>query len=83
MSFNESTVESAALEWFGVLGYTIGHGPHLALDKPSAKRDSFDDEEVLVGRLREAIRRLKPAIPGAARATIRRFRIIRNTPRMQ
>ena len=29
MSFNESTVENAALTWFGELGYTIGHGPHL------------------------------------------------------
>ena len=29
MSFNESTVEKAALSWFGELGYTIGHGPHL------------------------------------------------------
>ena len=82
MSLNESIVEAAALEWFDVLGYSIGHGPQLALAEPAAKRDSFD-EEVLVRRLREAIRRLKPAIPGAARTTIRRFRIVRNTPRMQ
>lgn len=30
MSLNESSVEDAALEWFGELGYAIGHGPHLA-----------------------------------------------------
>ena len=30
MSLNESIVEDAALEWFGELGYAIGHGPHLA-----------------------------------------------------
>ena len=30
MSLNESIVEDAALEWFGELGYVVGHGPHLA-----------------------------------------------------
>ena len=28
MSLNESNVEDAALEWFGELGYAVGHGPH-------------------------------------------------------
>ncbi len=27
MSLNESIVEEAALEWFGELGYAVGHGP--------------------------------------------------------
>jgi type I restriction enzyme R subunit len=62
MSLNESIVEDAALEWFGELGYTLGHGPHLAPGEPAAERDSFS-EVVLVGRLREAIRQLNPAIP--------------------
>ena len=66
MSFNESIVEDAALEWFGALGYTIGHGPHIAPGEPAAERESFGDV-VLVGRLREAIRRLNPAIPEEAR----------------
>ena len=66
MSLNESTVEDAALEWFGELGYAVGHGPHLAPGEPAAERDSFA-EVVLVGRLREAIRRLNPAIPEEAR----------------
>jgi hypothetical protein len=30
VSLNESIVEDAALEWFGELGYAVGHGPHLA-----------------------------------------------------
>ncbi len=30
MSLNESIVEDAALEWFGELGYAVGHGPQLA-----------------------------------------------------
>jgi type I restriction enzyme R subunit len=66
MSLNESIVEDAALEWFGELGYAVGHGPHLAPGEPSAERDSFS-EVVLVERLREAIRRLNPAIPEEAR----------------
>ena len=65
-AFNESIVEDAALEWFGELGYAVGHGPHLAPGEPAAERDSFG-EVVLVGRLREAIRRLNPAIPEEAR----------------
>jgi type I restriction enzyme R subunit len=63
---NESIVEEAALTWFGELGYAIGHGPHLAPGEPAAERESFG-EVVLEGRLREAIRRLNPAIPEEAR----------------
>ena len=70
MSLNESIVEDAALEWFGELGYAVGHGPHLAPGEPAAERDSFG-EVVLVGRLREAIQRLNPAIPSRTLATMR------------
>jgi type I restriction enzyme R subunit len=66
MSLNESIVEDAALEWFGELGYAVGHGPLLAPYEPAAERNSFSDV-VLVGRLREAIQRLNPAIPEEAR----------------
>lgn len=69
MSLNESIVEEAALSWFGDLGYAIGHGPHLAPGEPEAERDSFG-EVVLVGRLREAIQRLNPAITEEAREVI-------------
>ncbi len=67
MSFNESTVEEAALEWFGELGYAVGHGPHLAPGEPTAERDTFG-AVVLVARLRAAIRRLNPTIPEEAQA---------------
>jgi len=70
MSLNESIVEDAALEWFGQLGYAVGHGPHLAPGEPAAERQSFG-EVVLVGRLRAAIRRLNPAIPSRTLATLR------------
>ncbi|MBC7365224.1 MAG: HsdR family type I site-specific deoxyribonuclease [Undibacterium sp.] len=65
MGLNESIVEEAALEWFEQLGYTIGHGPHLAPGESAAERDSFG-EVVLVGRLRAAIARLNPSIPADA-----------------
>lgn len=58
-----------------VNAYAVGHGPHLAPGEPAAERQSFG-EVVLVGRLREAIRRLNPAIPEEARAVIRTFRIV-------
>jgi len=70
-ALNESIVEDAALTWFGELGYSVGHGPHIAPGEPAAERDSFG-EVVLVGRLREDIRRLNPAIPEEARATGKR-----------
>ena len=66
MSLNESIVEDAALEWFGELGYAVGHGPHLAPGEPAAERESFG-EVVLVERLRAALRRLNGAISEEAR----------------
>jgi type I restriction enzyme R subunit len=36
-SLNESIVEDAALEWFGELGYAVGHGPQLAPGEPAAE----------------------------------------------
>ena len=61
-ALNESAVEDAALAWFRELGYAVGHGPLFAPGEPAAERHSFGDV-VLVGRLRDAIRRLNPAIP--------------------
>ena len=80
MSLNESIAEDAALEWFGELGYAVGHGPHLAPGEyaggtlipafSQGERESYS-EVVLLGRLREAIRRLNPAIPSRTLATLR------------
>ena len=66
----------------GELGYTLGHGaafaqlrrakPFLAPSETAAERESFS-EVVLVGRLREAIRRLNFSIPEEARAAIKRY----------
>jgi type I restriction enzyme R subunit len=62
MSLRESTVEDAALGWFQDLGYAVLPGPQQAPGEPAAERESFSDV-VLVGLLREAIRRLNRAIP--------------------
>jgi type I restriction enzyme R subunit len=72
MGINESIAEDAALEWFGEQGYSVGHGgfadgtlaPALSHGEREANR-----KVALVGRLREAIRRLIPAIPEEPRAT--------------
>ena len=37
MTFNESTVEDAALSWFGELGYTVAHGAHPAPGRPAGR----------------------------------------------
>ena len=55
MTLNESIVEDAALEWFGELGYAIGHGPYIAPGEAAAERGSFG-EVVRVGRLSESSR---------------------------
>jgi type I restriction enzyme R subunit len=65
MSFTESTVENAALDWFKELGYEIGHGPEIAPGEPAAERDSLSDA-VLSKRLRTALRKLNPTLPAEA-----------------
>ncbi len=71
MTLNESTVEAAGMDWFAELGWTVAHGPDLAPGESGAERTlspalsrgergSYGDV-VLVGRLREAIRRLHQA----------------------
>src|SRR6266480_1613116 len=66
MHLNEQIVEEAALSWFKDLKYAVAHAPHLAPGEIATERNSFADV-VLVGRLREAIARLNPAIPSDAR----------------
>lgn len=70
MSLNESIAEDAALTWFRELGYAVRHGPHPASGEPAVERKSFGDV-VLAERLREAVRRLNPAIPEEARGWFR------------
>jgi type I restriction enzyme, R subunit len=60
-TFNESTVETAALEWFAQLGYQTAFGPNLAPGELDAERDSFE-QVYLYGRLSEAVRRINPGV---------------------
>ena len=64
-SLSESTVEAAALDWLGSLGWTALHGADIAPDTPGAERDEYDDV-VLHGRLRSALVRLNPDLPDDA-----------------
>ena len=41
-AFNEATIEDAALEYLGELGYTTAFGPNLAPDGLSPDRRSFE-----------------------------------------
>ncbi|MDQ3668169.1 MAG: type I restriction endonuclease, partial [Acidobacteriota bacterium] len=65
ITFTESTVEEAALSWFGELGYSILAGPELAPGELLAERDNFDDV-VLRKRLEAALYSLNPNIPTEA-----------------
>ena len=64
----ESMAEEVALGWFEKLGYAVLPGPQLAPGEARAEREIFS-EVVLVGRLREAIRQLKPATSKAPQTT--------------
>lgn len=64
-SFTESTVETAALDWFSQQGYTTLYGPDIAPGELGAERQGFG-EVVLRDRLRDAIYRLNPCVPSAA-----------------
>src|SRR2546423_12561579 len=66
MALTETVVEEAALSWFEELRYEVAHAPHLAPGEIAAERSSFADV-ILVGRLRDAVTRLNPAIPSDAR----------------
>jgi type I restriction enzyme R subunit len=66
MYMTEAEIEEVALSWFRELGYAVVHGREIAPGEPGAERDSFGDV-ALVGRLRDAVNRLNPAIPEDAR----------------
>ncbi len=66
-SFTESVVEDAALAWLEGLGYAVLHGPDIAVGEPAAERTDPNFRDVILeGRLRQALRRLNPALPPEA-----------------
>ena len=77
---SESTVEHAALDWLGDVGWERAFGPDIAPGELWAERESWD-QVVLAGRLSDAIARLNPAFRhrlakrrcGASCASMRRL----------
>ena len=67
-SFNESTVEQAAMEWLSDLGWETAYGPDIAPGTPAAERDNYT-EVVLERRLRDALERLNPDLDDEALET--------------
>ena len=66
-AFIESVVEEAALAWLGALGYTVLHGPDIAVGQSAAERsDPNYRDVVLEGRLRQALKRLNADLPPEA-----------------
>ena len=64
---NESLVEDAALAWLETLGYTVLHGPDIAIGMPNAERIDPNYRDVLLeGRLRNALLQLNPELPSDA-----------------
>ncbi|MFP5421926.1 MAG: type I restriction endonuclease subunit R [Gammaproteobacteria bacterium] len=62
----EDQLEQETLAWLQDVGYTHRYGPDIAFDGSSPERADYR-EVVLPFRLREAINRLNPGIPVAAR----------------
>jgi type I restriction enzyme R subunit len=64
---NEQHVEEAALAWLADSGFSVAHGPEIAVGQPGAERsDPTYRDVVLEWRLREALVRLNPDLPQEA-----------------
>ncbi len=67
-SFTESVVEQAALAWLESIGWRIRNGAEIAPGEPAAERDDYGHGQVVLAqRLRKALTRLNPTLPGEAR----------------
>ena len=62
----EDQLEQETLGWLAEVGYRPLHGPTIAPEGEHPERSSYQ-QVLLPGRLREAIDRLNPQIPGTAR----------------
>ena len=62
----EDQLEQETLGWLADVGYTHLYGPDIAFDGPKPERANYR-QVILTFRLREAIHKLNPTIPTAAR----------------
>ena len=65
LTFTESEVEDAALEWLEGLGWKVIHGPDIAPHTVASERADYS-EVVLECRLRDALDRLNLTVPAEA-----------------
>jgi type I restriction enzyme R subunit len=65
VKFDEGAVERAMIEWLKEVGWTHLHGTEIAPDGSRPERSTYADT-LLVGRLRDAIKRLNPLLPAEA-----------------
>lgn len=75
----EDKLEQEMLAWLSELGYTRFYGPDIAPDGASPERSNYQ-EVLLLERLRQAINRLNPTIPLAAREDALQQVVNLNTP---
>ncbi|PKO03589.1 MAG: DEAD/DEAH box helicase [Chloroflexi bacterium HGW-Chloroflexi-5] len=65
ISFSESIIEQAAIDWFTGLGYTYIYGKTIEPESASSERDNFS-QVVLSARLHAVLSKLNPSIPAEA-----------------
>jgi type I restriction enzyme, R subunit len=65
MTFTESVIEQASIDWLQELGYSYAFGPEIAFDGESPERPDYQ-QPFLLDRLRNAIRCINPGIPEQA-----------------
>ncbi len=65
MTFTESTIEQAAIDWLKDLGYAYVFGPMIAFDGDLPEREDYQ-EALLIGRLQDAIARINSELPAQA-----------------
>ncbi|RJG01997.1 type I restriction endonuclease subunit R [Noviherbaspirillum sedimenti] len=75
----EDQLELETLGWLADTGYTPLYGPDIAPDGDSPERAHYR-EVILAGRLRDAIARLNPSVPAAAREDALRQVLNLDTP---
>ncbi|NLB76599.1 MAG: type I restriction endonuclease subunit R [Crenarchaeota archaeon] len=63
-AMSEAQVEAMCLDMFKTLGYSVIYGPDISEGGIAPERKY--QEVVLVGRLREALRRINPSVPDTA-----------------
>jgi len=65
--FAESVAEQAALAWLESLGYTVLHGPDIAVGGATPERSDPNYRDVILEtRLRQGLARLNPDLAAAA-----------------